>query len=70
MPPKPDFIQTEPVDTEPDKTQEIVYDHITTDDVDSVDPQEIVSDGITTDDIDSVDPQEPVDDEGRTESDN
>lgn len=55
LPPKPDFIQTEP-GNEPDETHEPVagYEIIDTE----------------TDDTETGDAQEPVDDEGRTESDN
>ena len=54
LPPKPDFIQTEPVDTEPDDTE----------------PGDTETDDTETDDTETDDAQEPVDDEGRTESDN
>lgn len=54
LPPKPDFIQAEPVDTEPVDTEPV--------DTETVDgPNE-------PDEPDES--QEPVDDEGRTESDN
>ena len=56
LPPKPDFIQTEPVDTEPVDT-EPVY----------TEPGDIEP-GNEPDE--PYEPQEPVDDEGRTESDN
>ena len=63
LPPKPDFIQTEPDDTEPDDTE----------------PDDTEPDDTEPDDTEPVDTepgnepdeaQEPVDDEGRTESDN
>lgn len=56
LPPKPDFIQTEPVDTEPVETEPDE-----TEPVDTV----TVEPGNEPDEA-----QEPVDDEGRTESDN
>ena len=58
LPPKPDFIQTEPVDTEPDDTEPV--------DTESVDTEPIDTEpGNEPDEA-----QEPVDDEGRAESDN
>ena len=59
LPPKPDFIQTEPDETEPVNTE----------------PDETEPDNIEPDETEPVETepdetQEPVDDEGRTESDN
>ena len=78
LPPKPDFIQTEPVDTEPvdtepddtepgnepDEAQEPVDDEGRTE---SDETQEPVDDERRPEPDEA---QEPVDDEGRTESDN
>lgn len=60
LPPKPDFIQTEPVDTEPVETHGPVsgYEIIDTEPVETEPGNE------------PDEAQEPVDDEGRTESDN
>ena len=58
LPPKPDFIQTEPGDTETDDTEPCDTE---TDDTETDDTE-------TGNEPDEV--QEPVDDEGRTESDN
>ena len=55
LPSKPDFIQTESVDTETDESHGPV-------DTEPVDTE--------TGDTETGDTQEPVDDEGRTESDN
>ena len=54
LPPKPDFIQAEPVNTEPDETE----------------PDNIEPDSVEPDSIEPDETQEPVDDEGRTEPDN
>ena len=64
LPPKPDFIQTEPVETEPDETEP-----------DETEPVETEPDETEPDETEPVETepdetQEPVDDEGRTESDN
>ena len=59
LPPKPDFIQTEPVDTEPVETEPDETEPVETEPVDT-EPDEPEPD----------ETQEPVDDEGRTESDN
>lgn len=59
LPPKPDFIQTEPVDTEPVDTES-----------GDTEPGDTETDNTETDDTETGDAQEPVDDEGRTESDN
>ena len=58
LPPKPDFIQTEPVDTEPVDTEPVDTEPVDTEPVD-------IEPGNEPDEA-----QEPVDDEGRTESDN
>ena len=58
LPPKPDFIQTEPVDTEPVDTEPVDTEPVDTE-PDDTEP------GNEPDEA-----QEPVDDEGRTESDN
>ena len=58
LPPKPDFIQTEPVDTEPVDTEPVDTEPVDTEPVD-------LEPGNEPDET-----QEPVDDEGRTESDN
>ena len=59
LPPKPDFIQTEPVDTEPVDTEP--------DDTEPVDTEPVDTE---PDETEPDETQEPVDDEGRTESDN
>ena len=58
LPPKPDFIQTEPDDTEPDDTEPVDTEPVDTEPVDTEPGNE------------PDEAQEPVDDEGRTESDN
>ena len=58
LPPKPDFIQTEPVDTEPVDIEPVDTEPVDTEPVD-------IEPGNEPDEA-----QEPVDDEGRTESDN
>ena len=58
LPPKPGFIQTEPVDTEPVDTEPVDTEPVDTEPVD-------IEPGNEPDEA-----QEPVDDEGRTESDN
>ena len=58
LPPKPDFIQAEPVDTEPVDTEPVDIEPVDTEPVDT-------EPGNEPDDV-----QEPVDDEGRAESDN
>ena len=63
LPPKPDFIQTEPVDTEPVDTEPVDTEPVDTEPVD-IEPVDIEP-GNEPDEA-----QEPVDDEGRTESDN
>ena len=59
LPPKPDFIQTEPVDTEPVDTEPVGTEPVDTE-LDETEPVDTEPD----------ETQEPVDDEGRTESDN
>ena len=59
LPPKPDFIQTEPVETEPVETEPVETEPDETEPVET-EPVETEPD----------ETQEPVDDEGRTESDN
>ena len=57
LPPKPDFIQAEPVDTEPVDTE-------------PVDTEPVDTEPDNEPDNEPDEAQEPVDDEGRTESDN
>ena len=59
LPPKPDFIQTEPVETEPVETEP-----------DETEPVETEPDETEPIETEPDETQEPVDDEGRTESDN
>ena len=66
LPPKPDFIQTEPVDTEPVDTEPVDTEPVDTEPV-YTEPGDIEP-GNEPDE--PYEPQEPVDDEGRTESDN
>jgi hypothetical protein len=61
LPPKPDFIETEPEGTDDETPADTVSDGATTGEQPSVDPVD-VADGLTD--------QEPVNDEGTTESDN
>lgn len=58
LPPKPDFIQAEPVDTETVDTEPVDTEPVDTEPVDTEPGNE------------PDEAQEPVDDEGRTESDN
>lgn len=58
LPPKPDFIQAEPVDTEPVDIEPVDIEPVDTEPVDTEPGNE------------PDEAQEPVDDEGRTESDN
>ena len=64
LPPKPDFIQTEPDETEPVNTEpdETEPDNIEPDETEPVETEPVETEPDET--------QEPVDDEGRTESDN
>ena len=73
LPPKPDFIQTEPVETEPVNTEPVNTEPGNEPD----EPQEPVeTEPVETEPVEIEpgnepdEPQEPVDDEGRTESDN
>ena len=59
LPPKPDFIQTEPVETEPVETEP--------DETEPVETEPVETEPVETEPDET---QEPVDDEGRTESDN
>ena len=59
LPPKPDFIQTEPVNTEPDETEPVDTEP---DETEPVDTEPV--------DTEPDETQESIDDEGRTESDN
>ena len=64
LPPKPDFIQTEPVETEPVETEPVETEPVETE------PDETEPDETEPDETEPDETQEPVDDEGRTESDN
>ena len=64
LPPKPDFIQTEPVNTEPDETEPDETEPVDTE-PDETEPSETEPDETEPDET-----QESIDDEGRTESDN
>ena len=64
LPPKPDFIQTEPVETEPVETEPVETEPVETE------PVETEPDETEPDETEPDETQEPVDDEGRTESDN
>ena len=64
LPPKPDFIQAEPVNTEPDETEPVNTEP------DETEPDNIEPDSVEPDSIEPDETQEPVDDEGRTEPDN
>ena len=68
LPPKPDFIQTEPDEIEPVETEPVETE------LDEIEPVETELDGIEPDETEPGnepdETQEPVDDEGRTESDN
>lgn len=64
LPPKPDFIQTEPVNTEPVETEPVETEP------DETEPVETEPDETEPDETEPDETQEPVDDEGRTESDN
>ena len=69
LPPKPDFIQTEPVDTEPDETEPDETEPVETEPVDT-EPVDTESDETEPDETEPDETQESIDDEGRTESDN
>ena len=64
LPPKPDFIQTEPVETEPVETEP---DNVEPDETEPVGTEPVNTE---PDETEPDETQEPVDDEGRTESDN
>ena len=69
LPPKPDFIQTEPVETEPVETEpvETEPDNVEPDETEPVETEPVETEPVETEPDET---QEPVDDEGRTESDN
>ena len=69
LPPKPDFIQTEPVNTEPAETEPVETEPDETE-PDETEPVETEPDETEPDETEPDETQEPVDDEGRTESDN
>ena len=64
LPPKPDFIQTEPVETEPVETEPVETEP---DETEPVETEPVETEPVETEPDET---QEPVDDEGRTESDN
>ena len=69
LPPKPDFIQTEPVNTEPVETEPVETEP---DETEPVETEPVETEPVETepDETEPDETQEPVDDEGRTESDN
>ena len=69
LPPKPDFIQTEPVNTEPDETEPVDTEPNETE-PNETEPDE--TEPVDTEPVDTEpdETQESIDDEGRTESDN
>ena len=69
LPPKPDFIQTEPVETEPVETEPVETEP---DETEPVETEPVETEPVETepDETEPDETQEPVDDEGRTESDN
>ena len=69
LPPKPDFIQTEPVNTEPDETEPDETEPVDTesDETEPVDTEPVDTEPVDTEPDET---QESIDDEGRTESDN
>ena len=69
LPPKPAFIQTEPVETEPVETEPVNTEPVETEPVET-EPVETEPDETEPDETEPDETQEPVDDEGRTESDN
>ena len=69
LPPKPDFIQTEPVETEPVETEPVETEPVNTEPVET-EPVETEPVETEPDETEPDETQEPVDDEGRTESDN
>ena len=64
LPPKPDFIQTEPDNIEPDETEPVETEPVETE------PVETEPDETEPVETEPDETQEPVYDEGRTESDN
>ena len=70
LPPKPDFIQTEPVDTEPVDTEPVDTEPVDTEPVDTESGDIEPGNEPGNEPDEPYEPQEPVDDEGRTESDN
>ena len=69
LPPKPDFIQTEPVNTEPDETEPDETEPVDTE-PDETEPVDTEPDETEPVDTEPDETQESIDDEGRTESDN
>ena len=69
LPPKPDFIQTEPSDTEPSDTEPSDTEPSDTEPSDT-EPSDTEPSDTEPSDTEPSEPQEPTDDEGRTESDN
>ena len=69
LPPKPDFIQTEPDETEPDETEPDETEPDETE-PDETEPNETEPDETEPVDTEPDETQESIDDEGRTESDN
>lgn len=72
LPPKPDFIQTEPDETEPVDIEPVETEPV---DIEAVETEPVEPEPVETEPVDTVtvepdETQEPVDDEGRTESDN
>ena len=69
LPPKPDFIQTEPVDTEPDETETDETEPVETepDETEAGETEPVETEPVETE---TGEIQEHIDDEGRTESDN
>ena len=74
LPPKPDFIQTEPVETEPVNTEPVNTEPVETEPVETepVETEPVETEPVETEPVETEpdETQEPVDDEGRTESDN
>ena len=69
LPPKPDFIQTEPVNTEPAETEPAETEPVETE-PDETEPDETEPDETEPVETEPDETQESIDDEGRTESDN
>ena len=74
LPPKPDFIQTEPVETEHVETEPVETEPVETepDETEPVETEPDETEPVETEPVETEpdETQEPVDDEGRTESDN